>query len=190
MTATEDLRAEHEGILRMLAILEAVATRLRAGRDVPAEHLAGMLDFLKTFADKCHHGKEEDILFPALEAAGLARESGPIGVMLREHTIGRGHIRAMGLALELLPGGGQTPVDRGPVESFCAEASAYVELLTQHIAKENNVLFVMAERLLGQDALTRMHGAFERLESERIGPGRHEAFHAMLDDYSAQYLSN
>ncbi|MBI5519371.1 MAG: hemerythrin domain-containing protein [Desulfovibrio sp.] len=185
MTATEDLRAEHEGILRMLAILEAVAVRLGDGKDVPAEHLAGMLDFLKTFADKCHHGKEEDILFPALEAAGLARDSGPIGVMLREHTIGRGHIRAMALALELMEPGGA----RAPVESFRAEALAYVELLAQHIAKENNVLFVMAERLLGEDALTRMHGAFERLERERIGPGRHEAFHAMLDDYSAQYLA-
>ena len=190
MTATEDLRAEHEGILRMLAILEAVAGRLRDGKDVPAAHLAGMLDFLKVFADKCHHGKEEDILFPALEAAGLARDSGPIGVMLREHTLGRGHIRAMGVALELMePGGGQASAERAQVESFCAEASAYVELLTQHIAKENTVLFPMAERLLGAPALTDMHEAFERLEEERIGPGRHEAFHRLLNDLATEYLA-
>jgi hemerythrin-like domain-containing protein len=179
MTATDDLRAEHEGILRMLAILNAVSERIHAGKSVPVAQLEGILDFLKVFADKCHHGKEEDILFPALEAAGMPREGGPIGVMLHEHTLGRGHIRDMGAALA--GGDGQA--------AFAAPAQAYVELLTQHIAKENDVLFVMAEKLLGIPALTQMHEPFERLEQERIGPGRHEAFHRLLDDLAAEYLA-
>lgn len=186
MTATEDLRAEHEGVLNMLRIMQAVIQRLRAGQAVPREHLDGILDFLKIFADKCHHGKEEDILFPAMEAAGASRDSGPIGVMLREHTLGRGHIRSMGAALESYGPDGWP--DNG-AEAFAAAAQAYVDLLAQHIAKENTVLFVMAERILGPDTLTRMHAAFERLERERIGPGRHEAFHRLLDELSALYLS-
>ena len=72
--------------------------------------------------------------------------------------------------------------------SFAAPALAYIELLTQHIAKENTVLFPMAEHLLGTPALTAMHEDFERLEEERIGPGRHEAFHRLLDDLAAEYL--
>jgi len=184
MTATGDLRAEHEGILRMLDILRAMAARIAAGETVPPAQLESILDFLKVFADKCHHGKEEDILFPALEAAGLPREGGPIGVMLHEHTLGRGHIRDMGAALETLPGAGQTGY-----AAFSAAALAYADLLTQHIAKENNVLFPMAERLLGAPALTDMHEDFERLEAERIGPGRHEAFHRLLNDLATEYLA-
>ena len=178
MTATDDLRAEHEGILRMLGVMRAISTRIEAGGTVPAVELTGILDFLKIFADKCHHGKEEDILFPALEAAGMPHEGGPIGVMLHEHALGRGLIRDMDAALTS---------SVGP-RSFATPALAYIELLTQHIAKENTVLFPMAEHLLGTPALTAMHEDFERLEEERIGPGRHEAFHRLLDDLAAEYL--
>lgn len=178
MTATDDLRAEHSGILRMLDIMRALTTRIEAGRDVPAEELSAILDFLKIFADNCHHGKEEDILFPALEAAGMPRENGPIGVMLHEHALGRGYIHEMDTAL----------TGSDALRSFVTPALAYVELLTQHIAKENNALFPMAERLLGTSVLTAMHDDFERLEEERIGPGRHEAFHKLLDDLVTEYL--
>jgi Uncharacterized conserved protein len=178
MLATEDLRTEHEGILHMLAILRAIASDLKSGAPLPRKRLEDILEFLRVFADKCHHGKEEDILFPALERTGLPREGGPIGVMLHEHVLGRGHIRDMGAAL-----------DADAPDAFAAAGLAYADLLTQHIAKENNVLFVMAERLLGAEALTAMHEDFERLEAERIGPGRHEAFHRLLDELAAAYLS-
>lgn len=178
MTATDDLRVEHEGILRMLGVMRALTTRIEAGGTIPVAELTGILDFLKIFVDKCHHGKEEDILFPALEAAGMPREGGPIGVMLHEHALGRGLIRDMETTLA-----GSV----GP-RSFVAPALVYIELLTQHIAKENTVLFPMAERLLGTPDLTAMHEAFERLEEERIGPGRHEAFHQLMDDLAAEYL--
>jgi len=179
MTATEDLRAEHQGILKMLAVMQRIIAHLRTGNAVPLERLGSILEFLKVFADKCHHGKEEDILFPALEAAGMSRDGGPIAVMLHEHTLGRGHIRDMSAALSAGP---------GVSTAFAEPAQSYVDLLTQHIAKENNVLFVMAERLLGAEALTRMHEDFERLEAERIGPGRHEAFHRLLDELEQEYL--
>ncbi|MFU2207251.1 hemerythrin domain-containing protein [Solidesulfovibrio sp. C21] len=178
MTATDDLRAEHKGILRMLDVMRALTTRIEAGGTIPTSELTGILDFLKIFTDKCHHGKGEDILFPALEGAGMPREGGPIGVMLHEHALGRELIRDMDAALA---------GNAGP-RSFVAPVLDYIELLTQHIAKENNVLFPMAERLLGTPALTAMHEAFERLEEERIGPGRHEAFHRLLDDLAAAYL--
>ena len=162
----------------MLDIMQALGARIKAGVAVPVAELLGILDFLKVFVDKCHHGKEEDILFPALEAAGMPRDNGPIGVMLHEHTLGRGHIRDMDAALAGSP----------DLLGFVAQAQAYSELLTQHIAKENTVLFPMAERLLGMPALTAMHDAFERLEAERIGPGRHEAFHQLLDNLATAYL--
>lgn len=178
MLATDDLRAEHQGILKMLAILRAIAAGLKPGAPLPRRQLGDILEFLRVFADKCHHGKEEDILFLALEQAGMPRQGGPIGVMLHEHVLGRGHIRDMGAALEV-----------GDSAAFAAAGLAYADLLTQHIAKENNVLFPMAERLLGAEALTAMQEDFEHLEAERIGPGRHEAFHVLLDELATRYIS-
>ena len=133
----------------MLGVMRALATRIEAGGPVPVAELTGILDFLKIFVDKCHHGKEEDILFPALEAAGMPREGGPIGIMLHEHVLGRGLIRDMDAALA----GSADP------RSFVAPALDYIELLTQHIAKENSVLLPIAERLLGTPALTAMRAS-------------------------------
>ena len=84
-TATNTLRDEHKAILKMLDVSEEVARRIKNGAAVAPETFSGLLEFFRTFADRCHHGKEEDCLFPLLEQKGLPREGGPIGVMLHEH---------------------------------------------------------------------------------------------------------
>jgi hemerythrin-like domain-containing protein len=84
--ASEDLRNEHEGILFGRQILEEMVRRLQNEQPVAADDLQGMIHFLKLFADKCHHGKEEGLYFPSLEQAGVRNDGGPIGQMLSEHT--------------------------------------------------------------------------------------------------------
>ena len=80
MKPTEELKAEHKGILRMLRILDAVCERLDRGQEVDPKDLDDIVEFIRVFADKCHHGKEEDLLFPAMEReAGLSRQRGPLG---------------------------------------------------------------------------------------------------------------
>jgi hemerythrin-like domain-containing protein len=95
MKATDQLRDEHKGVLLMLAILEKVSTKLAIEGSLDNEHFGGMLEFLSVFVDKCHHGKEEDLLFPAYEAAGIPNKNGPIGAMLAEHVEGRGYVKGM-----------------------------------------------------------------------------------------------
>ena len=73
MNATDQLRAEHEGILTMLQILERISEQMNSGKQADTAHLGKIVEFLQVFADKCHHGKEEDILFPALEKVGIPR---------------------------------------------------------------------------------------------------------------------
>jgi len=182
MFATTELRNEHEGILVMLDVLEQLAQNLRQGKPVNHHHLEQILDFLRTFADKCHHGKEEDLLFPALEAAGLPRNGGPIAVMLDEHTRGRAAIRAMDEALTRLNAGEAAGQD------FAEAALTYVYLLRDHISKENQVLFMMAERLLPETTHAQLAQEFERVEEERIGPGVHERYHALLNQFQETYL--
>lgn len=82
MEATRILMEEHRVIEGVISNMEAGAKRLETGQAVRAEFFIQAAEFIKGFADGCHHRKEEGVLFPAMEAAGVARESGPIGVML------------------------------------------------------------------------------------------------------------
>src|SRR3990172_1482629 len=93
--ATDVLRLEHEAILRMLHAMDAAADRLVDGRAPDPEILEDIVEFFATFADRCHHAKEEGVLFPRLEARGIPRDGGPVGVMLMEHDIGRRHVAAL-----------------------------------------------------------------------------------------------
>jgi hemerythrin-like domain-containing protein len=172
---TEDLIAEHNGVLVALQILEKVEAALGAKNEQAPVHLGQLLDFFKGFVDRCHHGKEEDVLFPELEQRGVKREGGPIGVMLMEHDAGRGRVRAMSEGLDRLR--------RGEVDAVTTirdNAAAYRELLAAHIHKENNVLFPMADRLVPDDVAATLAEKFEEIERDRVGVGKHEAYHAML----------
>lgn len=90
MDATKELTAEHEGVRSALAILNGMCRELRdTGKFADTDHVKELLEFFTVFVDKCHHGKEEDLLFPAMENLGVRRVGGPIGVMLNEHQQGR-----------------------------------------------------------------------------------------------------
>ena len=182
MKATRDLREEHGGIKVMLGILGKVCDRLDGGQSVDPHHLEEILEFLKVFVDRCHHAKEEDHLFPAMERAGIPKEGGPIGAMLQDHRAGREFIRAMG---EAVPG-----VKRGDGPAtgrFVRNARGYRELLLAHIDKEDNVLYPMAEDRLPAEADGALAAAFERVEEDRVGHGRHEEFHRMMDRLKSIY---
>ncbi len=183
MKATEQLRNEHEGIKLMMRILEKLCGKLDAGEAVDPEHLEKITEFLRVFADKCHHGKEEDLLFPAMEAAGIPREGGPIGVMLLEHDKGRGYIMGMADAVAKYKRG-----DNKAAPVIASNARNYISLLTQHIEKENRVLFPMADAHLSEERQESMFEEFEKIEVEKIGVGKHEEFHRLLDDLAETYL--
>jgi hemerythrin-like domain-containing protein len=181
--ATDELRNEHEGIKLMLRILAAIGARAEQAQPVAGEDLDAVAEFLSVFADACHHGKEEAYLFPAMEAAGVPREGGPIGIMLNEHSMGRALIAELKEAMAAHKAGGATAGAH-----LASLAHRYVELLTRHIEKENTVLFPMAEARLGSAVDDDLVEAFEALERDRIGPGKHEEFHALLKRLEEEYL--
>ena len=181
--ATEILREEHEAILRMLDVTDQVANRLDRGEPVAPATLTELLEFFRLFADRCHHGKEEDLLFPLLESKGVPREGGPLGVMLHEHDLGRSFARQMGELGELFSGG-----DASAGLRWAESARGYTALLRQHIQKENEILFVMAENALSEAEQEQLSEEFERVETEKMGAGTHERLHAMMDRLTAENL--
>ena len=183
MRPTEELKAEHEGIRKILDVLESISSKIVSGDGVPVAHIEQIIEFLRVFVDKCHHGKEEGILFPAMEAAGVPREGGPIAVMLSEHDRGRRLTAEMNQFVQAF-GSGET----NSLLVFTTPALQYSDLLKSHIWKENNVLFPLADERLPDHEHQRISGEFERLEREKIGPGKHEAFHKMIDTLTEIYL--
>jgi hemerythrin-like domain-containing protein len=180
-TATSILRTEHEAIMKVLDAAEEAARQLKANQKVKASTLIGLLEFLQLFADRCHHGKEEDLLFPLLADKGMPRSGGPIAVMLHEHEIGRNFIKGMAEASDAY--------SKGDVEAglrWAEAAHGYVELLREHIYKENNVLFVMAERMLSDADQEQLVEQFEKVEEEKLGRGTHERLHALMEALVAE----
>ncbi len=182
MKATGQLKEEHEGVKVMLAVLERVCRKLEETKHLDKEHFERILEFLKVFVDKCHHGKEEELLFPALAVAGVPKD-GPIRVMLQEHELGRKHIRSMSDAFAGFAAG-----DPSASGKMAKSGQDYIALLRDHIEKENHVLFAMADRLLPVEKQDELLEGFEKIEEERIGIGKHEEFHHLLEKLSAAYL--
>jgi len=168
------LRMEHQVILRVLGVLELLVKRSERGEGFEGESLGRCVEFFRLFADACHHAKEEDLLFPVLEARGIPRDGGPIGVMLQEHQTARTYTRQMGELLEAAQGGEAEAAQR-----FHEAARRYIELLTMHIGKEDNVLYPMGDRVMTSDDQNslcdqfrevgcRTFGGMQREELERI----------------------
>ena len=183
MKATRQLKDEHEGVLLMLRILGEISRQLQADGRLENGHFESILEFLKVFVDKCHHGKEEELLFPALTHVGIPQD-GPIAVMLFEHEMGRKYIRVMTEAFERYKMN-----DATATSAIAQNARDYIELLTNHIDKENNILFAMADDRLSEKAQEELFEGFEKIETARIGTGKHQEFHDLLHHLSDIYLT-
>ncbi len=186
MKATEMLKEEHRGVKLALRILDQLAARIadNPGGESAAhtEDFAKLIEFSRVFVDKCHHAKEEEVLFPALLAAGLPREGGPVQVMLAEHAAGRNLVAAMEAALTRYRSGALAAA------ALSEAARDYAELLTNHIDKEDNVLYPIADARIGADIQAGMVEAFENIEADRIGAGTHARFHEMLKEFKSKYI--
>ena len=182
MKATDILQEEHRVILRVLQCLSAAVDRGATEGGLDVESIPKMLEFFRGFADRCHHGKEEAHFFPVARQRGVGCAPASLDSLRAEHEEGRGHIRVMEEELGAAGRG-----DRQATARFLQHARQYVQLLTDHIGKEDHCLFPTADTLLSaadQEALAK---AFEEVEQQEMGAGTHERFHALADELCAQW---
>jgi hemerythrin-like domain-containing protein len=177
MLATEELKQEHRVIERMLTVIQVAADKEKAGYDLPPEFFSRVVDFVRNFADRCHHGKEEDNLFRAMEKHGIPGQDGPIGVMLVEHDRGRAYIREVDEASKRLASG-----DISAVKTAVKNAVGYADLLRDHIYKEDNILYNMADQVLSSAEQAELVRKFEEVEMERLGPGKHDEYIKLVEN--------
>lgn len=162
MQAIEILMQEHRVIETVLDSLETAADRLSRGHDVPMDFFLTAADFLRNFADGCHHQKEEGILFVALATNGMSREAEPLSIFLEEHEEGRRLTRGMLESAERIRTGNMTETAQ-----LVQHVMDYVTLLREHIHKEDHVLFPMADDVLPAGEHQQLIADFKRIEDER-----------------------
>lgn len=178
---TQDLYEEHGGIILMLEIMGKVAEILKKGEEVKREHLNKIVEFLRNFADKCHHGKEEGILFPELIKKSSSIKL--VNELLGEHKTGRDYIRGIAESLENYKPGNPDAIH------IAVNTEGYIQLLTEHIRKENTELFPIADKELPLKLQEEIEERFEKLEKDVIGEGKHEEYHGWLNELKEFYLT-
>jgi hemerythrin-like domain-containing protein len=157
-TPTGILRNQHQNILKVADILERLLDEAPAGTPMDYDSVADCIRFIRLYADALHHGKEEDLLFPELVARGMPNEDGPVGVMLYEHAIGRGFAKTMAECLADARGG-----EAAAARRLADAGRSYIHLIREHIMKEDQVLFEMADGMIDGPACRRLCAAYDHV---------------------------
>lgn len=139
--STTSLRRDHNLIEKVIKSMETTIQLLESGKKIPESILVPVIDFSKNFTDVCHHTKEEKSLFPALGKAGMPTHMGPIAKMLIEHE----ETRKIGTKME---DSANNYFKTDDATQLISDMKEYVEHVTEHLWKENNRLFMMAETRL------------------------------------------
>jgi len=182
MKPTDILKQEHRVIEQVLSCLERIAEECEADGNLNGPDAAEAIRFFRTFADRCHHGKEEAHLFPLAEARGIPREGGPVGRMVYEHILGREAIARMDSSLERAAEG--VPA---ACTAFVAAAREYIQLLREHIFKEDYCLFPMADGVFTELDQRNLGESFDRVEESEIGYETHNEAIASADRLAERY---
>ena len=178
MKSTKLLTTDHELILEALHVLDEMNTELQKGKNVNRDDIRSLLTFLREFADGCHHVKEEAIFFPALIQAGMALEDGPLQVMTYEHE------RARSLAAAM-----QDAIGCKRMDHFVMYSGRYVKLMSDHIEKENWVLFDRADQILSDDEDQKIADAFEHYDTVIAGAPTYERLRHTIEGLASKYLA-
>lgn len=179
--STVSLKKDHALIEKVLKSMWATIPLLKSGTSIPEPILQQVLDFTINFTDVCHHGKEEDSLFPELEKKGMPRNAGPIAVMLMEHEI----TRKLGTRME---SSSKTYLANGDATQLIADMQEYINHVVQHLWKENNRLFEMAEMALRND-VEHINTSLQEVESSKLkGLGKtREHYEKFAEEFTRQF---
>jgi hemerythrin-like domain-containing protein len=177
-SATKNLEEDHVYILQLIDVMETMTKSNKP--DVPDMEEA--VEIIKNFADGLHHAKEETLLFPMMAEHGFSTQQGPVAMMLHEHTLGRNFVKEMWENIESFKNG-----DLSALNLIYHNMLGYGELLRNHISKENNVLFRMADQALLQNDQEFLYKQFEEIENRGIPNHQKKDFIARIKKLTQLY---
>jgi hemerythrin-like domain-containing protein len=155
LTPTQILKEEHQKILSEIGELEKECSELNAGGEIDKDFFIKKIDFIRDYADKFHHAKEEDILFTELCKDGVLAHCNPIPQMLHEHDVGRSFVAGL-----------QEGLEQNNKDKIIENALGYANLLKEHIFKEDNILYPMADEALSEEKQAEILKKFEEKDKK------------------------
>jgi hemerythrin-like domain-containing protein len=177
-TATKNLENDHFYILRLIDVMEKMALTSHAN----VIHLETAVSLTKNYADAFHHAKEENLLFPLMETKGFSPNQGPVAVMLSDHVQGRNYVKAMAEEIENYKKG-----DKASLVGIYENMHGYIVLLRNHIAKENNVLFRMADNVLSENEQQELLKEFAKVEDSNFVGGAIKTYIESIENLEAVF---
>lgn len=174
---------EHKNIKRMLSVIRKACLGIMNGKEIDYADFETMIDFVRNYADKHHHGKEEKLLFNRMaDELGAAAEKLVKFGMLVEHDLGRFYIRELEEALDKVKSG-----DEESKLDVIADAVSYTHLLNRHIDKEDNVVYSFARRELRKETLIKVNEESEKFEEEMRIAGVQDKYIKLLEQLEQKY---
>lgn len=177
-TATQNLENDHVQILRLIEVME----RVTESANPNAEHLELIVKIICEFADGLHHAKEEQLLFPLMVQKGFSNETGPVAVMLHDHMEGRNFVKGMMENISQFKQG-----ETASLKAVYNNMYGYADLLKNHIAKENNVLFRMADKVFTPAEQESLLLDFTKVENKQGNGRSKDDYISMIDGLTAIY---
>lgn len=175
---SHDLENDHKIVLRLTDVMESMVDKGATN----TLHFSSVINLIRNYADGYHHEKEEKIYFPYLMQKGYSEEHGPVAIMIDEHLQGRLFLKGIIDALELYNLGSPSALDE-----IYFNMMQYVDLLRIHIGKENNVLFIMADRSLSESDHETLLEAFDKVKKENYRPGQLDRFIRDIEELELMY---
>jgi len=167
---TNDLSAEHQNILKVIDLVFIECNKLESGSELDKSFFEKAIDFIKNYADRYHHAKEEDILFKVMVDNAELMHCNPIPVMLHEHDSGRDFVRAIEEGLE-----------ENDKEKVIENAKGYGYLLQEHIHKEDMVLYPMAEETIDDFQKEEVLKKYQEVETYKFSKEEIQKYLSILD---------
>lgn len=148
--AMEMLVEEHRYIKQVLAAIPGIVESLESTLESKKDLIRQVVGFVRNYADAFHHAKEEDILFGQFDA-----QTDIIATMLKEHDIGRGHIKAVLAGL-----------DDNDAAAVALHLTEYGNLLKEHIRKEDEILYPWMDRNLTDSQVGKLFSEYSAVEQK------------------------
>ncbi len=184
MNSIDILVSEHDNIKKVIQIVREICFDITKGMEVPYDDFFKVIEFIRNYADKYHHGKEEDMLFiemnnELLEIIG----EGPVQGMLIEHNFGRSLVIDLETALHAHKDG-----DEKAIVDIIGNAVGYCNLLTKHINKEDNMIYKFASSNLKKETLDRLDVEFKDFEECEENIAVRDEYSKFVEDLEAKYV--
>ncbi|MDP4267223.1 MAG: hemerythrin domain-containing protein [Bacteroidota bacterium] len=183
MKATDLLRAEHENIKLLLRIMDRISLHIEKKDSFEIADLEKCIKIIKIYAGENHLRKEEDILFATLIKSGFHKNQGPVAVLRHEHEVAKEYVNDLIESIEYYKSG-----DNLYKEDIISNIRAYVKLIGEHINKEKNILFMMADQKLTDEEQDITLKALENMEKENFSNEKSIEIQELIKQLGIKYL--